>query len=105
MLAGYSDKQLCVLLTYGFPINGRQQRRYKKPTLNHAGANNFAVDIERYLDKELSLGAVLGPYRCNPFPCSPVFSPLNTTEKKASTEHRVILDLSFPTRVRGKRSD
>ena len=48
------------------------------------------------MEKESQLGAVLGPFRENPFTCPPVLSPLNTTEKKASRERRVILDLSFP---------
>ena len=75
LLAGYSDTQLCDLLTYGFPTNGCLCHRKPKSTHNHAGANNFSTEIDRYLEKECRLGVVMGPYQHNPFDRHPVLSP------------------------------
>ena len=63
---------------------------------NHAGARNFSKEIEKYIKKEVTYGAVLGPFTENPFEDRLYLSPLNSVPKSDSTERRVILDLSFP---------
>ena len=52
--------------------------------------------MQNYLKKEKSHGAILGPYKQNPFCCNIAVSPLNSVPKKETDERRVILDLSFP---------
>jgi hypothetical protein len=50
-----------------------------------------------YLKKEASYGAIIGPFKNNPFVNELKISPLNTVTKRDSPERRVILDLSFPS--------
>ena len=45
---------------------------------------------------QLENGSVIGPFKNNPFCQEAGISPLNTRDKKDSTEKRIILDLSFP---------
>jgi hypothetical protein len=35
--------------------------------LNHKGASDFSNDILDYLKKEASYGAIIGPFKNNPF--------------------------------------
>ena len=63
---------------------------------NHGGAKHFPVQIQEYLSKEKSYGAILGPFKENPFCCNIMLSPLNSVPKKDTNERRFILDLSFP---------
>ena len=46
--------------------------------------------------KEKQYGAILGPFKSNPFDEKVTISPLSTVSKKDSEDRRVILDLSFP---------
>ena len=48
------------------------------------------------LKTELLYKSVIGPFKTNPFVQKIGISPLNTCNKKDSTEKRIILDLSFP---------
>ena len=65
--------------------------------LNHKGESDFSNDIFNYLKKEASYGAIIGPFKNNPFVSELKISPLNTVTKRDSPERRVILDLSFPS--------
>ena len=51
-------------------------------TKNHKGATDFSKEIEQYLRKEASYGAIIGPFCKNPFCCDFKISPLNTVIKK-----------------------
>ena len=63
---------------------------------NHKGATEYPQALQKYIEKEPSHGAVLGPFIKIPFESRVGISPLSTRPKKDSTERRVILDLSFP---------
>ena len=52
--------------------------------------------VKAYLQNELHFNSVVGPFKSNPFLQPIGISPLNTRDKKDSTEKRIILDLSFP---------
>ena len=89
------------MLEFGWPLgfqencvsqSGDKQKKLK----NHAGARNFSKEVEKYIKKEVTYGAVLGPFTENPFEDRLYLSPLNSVPKSDSTERRVILDLSFP---------
>ena len=61
---------------------------------NHASATSFSKHIQEYIDKETSLGAMLGPANsvASPyFHCLPLLSRPKDTNKR-----RVILNLSYP---------
>ena len=99
-LEGFHDKELCELLEYGFPIgiiNDNSVLQDMHSTCkNHLGASQFSSAVLQYLQEETSGGAVVGPFKLNPFSHNIVISPLNTVAKKDTSERRVILDLSWP---------
>ena len=97
LLKDYEDKEIVKWLKYVWPI-GRLQylEEPEHSSKNHKGATEFPQDLEKYIKKEQSYGAVKGPYRKIPFNGKVGISPLSTRPKKDSTERRVILDLSFP---------
>lgn len=102
MLKNYNDIQVCDFLEFGFPIgfNGSSDTLPSKDQLwkykNHKGATEFSQHINNYIQKESQHGAILGPFKSNPFQDNLIVSPLNSVPKKDSTERRVIMDLSFP---------
>ena len=71
--------------------------RIQTPAIdNHQGAKQFAQDIEKYLKKEIRMGATMGPFTVPPYISRIGISPLSMRPKRNSTERRVILDLSSP---------
>jgi hypothetical protein len=99
-LKNYNDKIICELLEFGAPIGfeGKLDKdKCESRVLNHKGASDFSNDILNYLKKEASYGAIIGPFKNNPFVSELKISPLNTVTKRDSPERRVILDLSFPS--------
>ena len=94
-LQNYPDQPLLQFLEYGWPVGYEGD---KLPTLgldNHSSSTNYGKDIQKYLDKELGLGALKGPFSVPPFEWIRT-NPLMTRPKKDSQDRRVILDLSFP---------
>ena len=63
----------------------------------HCGVFNFPVAVADYLQGEILLGRVAGPFAELPFTGAFVVSPLNSMPKRDSTERRVIVDLSWPS--------
>ena len=63
---------------------------------NHKNASNFPEVIEEFLKTGQRYGAVLGPFKNNPFESNITISPLNTVPKSAN-KRRVILNIYFPT--------
>lgn len=97
-LEDYDDKGISDLLEFGAPVGfeGEFSKSSVVDINNHKGARDFEEDVWKYLRKEASYGAILGPFDQNPFSCNCKVSPLNTVAKKGTSERRVILDLSFP---------
>lgn len=95
-LKNYEDVEVCDLLEYGWPIGHFGTTYSSHVKRNHTGATSFPDFIRKYLKKELSYGAILGPFKYNPFKISMALSPINTVPKKDSPDRRVIVDLSFP---------
>lgn len=97
-LYDYEDKSICDLLEYGAPVGfeGEISNITSSNSINHKGARDFEEGIMKYLVKEASYGAIVGPFKESPFSCDIKISPLNTVSKKGTDERRVILDLSFP---------
>ena len=65
---------------------------------NHKGSLTFPEYVDIPINKEVDLGATLGPYSINPLSSNLklITSALNTVPKKNLEDRRVILDLSFP---------
>jgi hypothetical protein len=94
-LMGYPDTQLIDFLEYGWPIGYNSMNWPVASFKNHKGASDFPNEMHKYLEKEVSLGATLGPFKHNPL-CTPLcVSPLNSVPK-GKDDRRIISDLSFP---------
>jgi len=52
--------------------------------------------VEDYIRTETNQSRIIGPFLSNPFECTIAISPLNSLEKKGSSDRRIITDLSFP---------
>ena len=82
---------------YGFPTG------YAGPTSdtvnvpNHPSAVDFPTYIQEFIDKELSLKGLIGPYDQPPFQPWCHVSPLMSRKKGDTDKHRVITDMTYPT--------
>ena len=96
MTHGKDDADLADHIQFGWPMN------YNSPTpptpthKNHATSVNEMHEIDLFIDTELNMGAMLGPFTDPPF--EPWFNttPIMTWPKKDSERLRIILDLSYP---------
>ncbi len=52
--------------------------------------------MDRYIEKELKEGGIIGPFKEKAFTSKVMYSPMTSTEKKESIDRRVIMDLGFP---------
>jgi hypothetical protein len=93
--AGYQDKEVVDLLTYGFPVS--YEGPIPTPTFeNDSSAKQYSADVEKYVGTETGEGAMLGPFPEEPFTPWCQVNPLLTRPKKDSDTRRVIVDLSWP---------
>ena len=95
LLKDYWDKQLPYLIRYGFPLDFDRSTPLKQEGDNHNSAKQYPQHIQTYLEEEIKLGAILGPFRTPPIK-NLHHSPLMTREKPGAPHRRVIVDLSFP---------
>jgi hypothetical protein len=78
----YDDRIICELLEFGAPVGFESNiLEENKDIVNHKGAREFEDDALKYLYKEASYGAIIGPFEKNPFNCSLKISPLNSYKK------------------------
>ena len=96
LLSDYHDKEVCQFLRFGWPSSYTAPHIPTPTHRNHPSATAYTSDIEAFLEKEVSKGALLGPFDTPPFQPWTNNSPLMTAEKKESLGRRVIIDLSFP---------
>ena len=92
----HGDHQLPDLLEFGFPAGHVSLNQPVVGLTNHASALRNPGHVAAYLQKEKRLGAMSGPYTAEPFTEWFRNNPILTRPKRASTDLRVILDLSFP---------
>jgi hypothetical protein len=62
MLSNYHDSEVVKFLEFGFPINCQGNSSGLASERNHTGANNFPDKMEKYLKKECTYGAIIGPF-------------------------------------------
>ena len=96
LLKDYHDCEITDFLRFGWPGGYTALSPPTPSQSNHPSACNFSTHIDKFLEKETSLGAMIGPFSCPPFKEWSQVSPLMTVEKKDSSSRRVIIDLSFP---------
>ena len=94
-LQGYSDKRVLQYIKFGYPLSIiNAEELCNKDSTNHYSARQYPSEVQKYIDKEKSLGALLGPVSSIVHPhyhCSPLM-----TRPKDNGSRRVILDLSYP---------
>ena len=98
-LQGYGDLEVLLFLEFGWPAN----RLPSAPTpvhnrANHNSALRHPSAINKYICKEVSYNAVMGPFIEIPtlLGTRVGISPLSTHDKRDCSEKRTILDLSCP---------
>lgn len=91
--------ELLDFVEFGFPMGYLGPVSDYNTDYNHSSANDYPVDIDKFINKEISLGGVIGPIAEKPF--EPWFhaAPYMSRPKRDSNERRVIADLSFPEDV------
>ena len=93
-LQHYRDKHLVNLLQFGFPLGILEHDKLKRKWVdNHSTAREHMGEVDKYIHKETSIGALLGPFEVVPHPhfhCSPLL-----TRYKDEQNRRVIVDLSY----------
>ena len=92
----YKDKDLSKFVRFGWPLGHDGSLIECKAKKNHQGARLFPDYVDEYIKIEKKQARILGPFFKNPFEGPIAISPLNTLEKKGSTDRRIISDLSFP---------
>lgn len=90
------DQWIVQCIEYGFPL------QYQGPPLrnnfkgNHPSAVNYPEQVRSYIEKEIQLGGLAGPFEDIPFNPWYNLAPIMTREKANKQERRIIVDLSFP---------
>ena len=98
MLFEYEDLEVIEWLRYGFTVSRDEKAKDPTPaSSNHLGATLYPAEIDRYIEKELSMGALIGPFQISPFLNRIGVSLVSTTLKRNSMKCRIIMDLSWLT--------
>ena len=95
-LGNYEDRQIVQFLRYGWPVTYTAPTPPTSTSLNHASALRNPQAVDKFISKELSKEALLGPFDSPPFSPWTQISPLLTRDKPDGSGKRVIIDLSFP---------
>ena len=67
-LLAYDDRIICELLEFGAPVGFESNiLEENKDIVNHKGAREFEDDELKYLYKEASYGAIIGPFEKKSF--------------------------------------
>ena len=96
LLQDYDDNIVVEFLKYGWPLGYTKQDLPVTTMKNHKSALINDKHVDDYIEKELSYGALVGPFTSNPFNMPLALSPLMSVPKKDSVERRTVMDLSFP---------
>ena len=90
-LQGYWDKQLPLLVRFGFPLDLNRETQLVSHSDNHSSAKAYPNDIDAYLQEEISHNAILGPYTQPPI-SGLHRSPFMSRDKPDSPHRRVIIN-------------
>ena len=98
LLQNYEKNWLVSRLRYGWPIGyeGELDTSHCSQIENHKGATEFPEEISSYVQREVSAGNTLGPFKTSPFEQQVMLSALSSVPKRNSTDRRIISDLSYP---------
>ena len=93
----HDDDMVIAGIKYGYPIQYAGPPMYNnvQPD-NHPTATRYQGHVNRYIQEEIALGAMMGPSQQPPLTPWCVVSPFMTRDKSEPGEKRVIVDLSYP---------
>ena len=78
----------------------RSHTQFPPPTTpNHPSATDYPDHIREFIDKEMDLGGLVGPYEKPPFVPWCHVSPLMSREKGDTGKRRVITDMTYPAQA------
>lgn len=90
------DSWLVECIEFGFPLQYSGPPIYSVFKANHPSGIRFHKEVSEYITKELSLGALAGPFHVPPFAPWCNVAPIMTRPKSNNVDRRVIVDLSYP---------
>lgn len=95
-LVDYHNKLLCKFLEFGWPLGYHLHEPPETTNSDHPSALQHMSHVRKFIQAELDVDAIIGPFHQHPF--APWFrpSPIMTRPKHESDDRRIILDLSFP---------
>lgn len=100
-LATYHDNEICAFLRFGWPVGYSAPHPPTSVSHNHPSGNRFRAHVNDFIQTETALGAMLGPFKEDPFHPWTRKSPVMTRPKKDTNKRRIIIDLTFPPGGRG----
>ena len=92
-----SKSDLLDCIKYGFPIGYMGPISDTTSTPNHPSAEQYKAHVDSFVDKEMGLGAMQGPFPTPPFAPWSHVSPLMTRPKKDTEARRIISDMTYPS--------
>ena len=94
-LRGYHDQQVISFMKFGWPTGFMGSTMPQLNLQNHSSSLQHPAAVKEFLQKEIKLGGIMGPFVSSPFEWTRT-NPLMARPKKDSDDFRIILDLSFP---------
>lgn len=91
-----TDDWLVPMLQWGFPLQYTGPAPTNNHVKNHTSATQYPAHVRKYIAKELSEGALAGPYDQHPFPEAQYVNPIMSRPKGNSLDRRIIVDLAYP---------
>ena len=88
--------QLLDFIQFGFPVGYLGPISDTRGVDNHPSATDFPRHIQAFINKEIGIGGVLGPFESPPFTPWCHVSPLMSRPKSDPTARRVITDMTYP---------
>ena len=85
-------------LTFGFPLGYVGPVSNTVGVQNHPSANDYPAHVTKFLNHEIELGGILGPFSTPPFSPWCHTSPLMSRPKN-NGDRRIITDMTFPPDV------
>ena len=89
-----ADREVVQFLTFGWPLN-HDGRPTTCTFRNHPSALQFSEHVDRYVEKEMRCGSLLGPFLTLPWEEGVAVSPMSTCPKRGSDRRRIIMDMSW----------
>ena len=86
-LVGYHDQQVIDFMKYGWPTGFMGNSIPKLDLPNHTSSRRQPLAVDKFLQKEVSLGGIMGPFVVSPFAWVRI-NPLMARPKKDSDQQR-----------------